>query len=381
MIDLLTFVPAVAVILATPGPTNTLLASSGAQAGFRDSLPLVPAELFGYALAIAGWGLVLEPASAGWPWLKPTLRLACAFYLVAVARGLWSKAGDTLSKSGFGTRRVFAATLLNPKALLFAAVIFPEAAFQNSAAFAQAMGIFAAVIVPIALAWIGLGSTLSRPEFFIGLTPSSEAQPWSCSRSRRPSERPPSAEISRPARSACANPADARTRLPRAPSSGSGAGLLGIVVTPIGNGPAVLHHVCADIFPLDRATGEDPLVAVAPGGAAADNLASNKIDQGPPGRLAAGIGASGDGAALLHLGRVDAFQTDARLADADRVPIRDLGSAFEGAPARFQHEPSPAGERQRSDEGGDAARPEAASKPSHDRRSETPACPNVAMSR
>lgn len=167
MIDVLTFVPAVAAILATPGPTNTLLASSGAQAGFRRSLPLVPAELLGYALAIAGWGLFLEPASSALPWLKPALRLACAAYLVAVAWGLWSKAGDALSGSGFGASRVFTATLLNPKALLFAAVIFPEATFQTSTAFLQAMSIFAAVIVPIALGWIGFGSALSQPGFFI----------------------------------------------------------------------------------------------------------------------------------------------------------------------------------------------------------------------
>lgn len=167
MIDLLTFVPAVAAILATPGPTNTLLASSGAQAGFRRSLPLVPAELCGYVLAIAGWGLFLEPASAALPWLKPALRLPCAAYLMAVAWGLWSTAGEALNGSSFGTRRVFTATLLNPKALLFAAVIFPEAAFETSAAFLRAIGVFAAVIVPIALAWIGVGSALSQPGFFI----------------------------------------------------------------------------------------------------------------------------------------------------------------------------------------------------------------------
>jgi threonine/homoserine/homoserine lactone efflux protein len=167
MIDLLTFVPAVAAILATPGPTNTLLASSGAKAGFRRSLPLVPAELCGYALAITGWGLFLEPASAGLPWLKPALRLVCAAYLVTVAWGLWSRAGDALSGSAFSMRHIFTTTLLNPKALLFAAVIFPEAAFRKSAEFLQAIGTFAAVIVPIALAWIGFGSALSRPDFLI----------------------------------------------------------------------------------------------------------------------------------------------------------------------------------------------------------------------
>jgi len=161
MIDLMTFIPAVAAILATPGPTNTLLASSGAQTGFLRSLPLVPAELCGYALAIAGWGLFLEPASAGLPWLKPILRMACAGYLVIVAWGLWRNAGEALADAGVGPRRIFGATLLNPKALLFAVVIFPEAAFQNSVTFFQVMGTFAAIIVPVALAWIGFGATLA----------------------------------------------------------------------------------------------------------------------------------------------------------------------------------------------------------------------------
>lgn len=167
MIDLAAFIPAIAAILAVPGPTNTLLASSGAQAGFRGSLPLVPAELCGYALAIAGWGLFLEPASAGLPWLKPLLRLACAGYLVVVAWGLWRDAGKALSASGFGARRIFTATLLNPKALLFAAVVFPETAFRDVSAFVQSMGTFAAIIVPIALAWISFGSALSGSGFRI----------------------------------------------------------------------------------------------------------------------------------------------------------------------------------------------------------------------
>lgn len=163
MMELSTFVPAVAAILATPGPTNTLLASSGAQTGFRRSLPLVPAELCGYALAIAGWGLFLEPASAGLPWLKPMLRLACAAYLMVIAWGLWNWTEPSSTGSSFGMHRVFTATLLNPKALLFAAAIFPDAAFQTSAGFVQAMTVFAAVIVPIALAWIAFGSAISGP--------------------------------------------------------------------------------------------------------------------------------------------------------------------------------------------------------------------------
>ena len=50
------FIGLVAAILLTPGPTNTLLASSGIQVGFRKTFRLIPAEAFGYLIAITFWG-------------------------------------------------------------------------------------------------------------------------------------------------------------------------------------------------------------------------------------------------------------------------------------------------------------------------------------
>lgn len=55
MISML-FIGLVVSILLTPGPTNTLLASSGIQVGVRKSFRLIPAEAFGYLISITLWG-------------------------------------------------------------------------------------------------------------------------------------------------------------------------------------------------------------------------------------------------------------------------------------------------------------------------------------
>ena len=61
------FIGLVITILLTPGPTNTLLASSGIQVGLRKSLLLIPAEAIGYILAISAWGMLIGKVSATLP--------------------------------------------------------------------------------------------------------------------------------------------------------------------------------------------------------------------------------------------------------------------------------------------------------------------------
>jgi len=93
MEDPLLFVSAVLTILGTPGPTNTLLATSGATVGVRASLPLVPAETAGYLIAILALGLALGPAVAASPLLAAALRLGVGGYLLVFAARLWRRGG------------------------------------------------------------------------------------------------------------------------------------------------------------------------------------------------------------------------------------------------------------------------------------------------
>jgi len=65
------FIGLVITILLTPGPTNTLLASSGVQVGVRKSLLLIPAESVGYLIAITAWGMLIGKVSDTFPLIAP----------------------------------------------------------------------------------------------------------------------------------------------------------------------------------------------------------------------------------------------------------------------------------------------------------------------
>lgn len=156
------FVAQTAAILAVPGPTNALLAASGATRGVRASLRLIAAALTAYVGAILAWGLVLIPVTAFWPPFAPLARLACALFLAAMAVRLWRGTASLTAKpaAAVTTRTITLVTLLNPKALLFATGVFPPAAFVQPDVFYSTALAFAGPLIPIALGWIIFGTAL-----------------------------------------------------------------------------------------------------------------------------------------------------------------------------------------------------------------------------
>ncbi|VAX45746.1 homoserine/homoserine lactone efflux protein [Acinetobacter calcoaceticus] len=157
------FIGLVATILLTPGPTNTLLASSGVQVGLRKSVKLIPAEVLGYVISISAWGMLIGKVSTTLPLLPPILKLLSACYIIFLAIKLWHTANQEveLNQPTIRTRELFCATLLNPKALLFASAIFPVAAWSDFHIYVIHMMAYLALITPIALFWIFLGSLLA----------------------------------------------------------------------------------------------------------------------------------------------------------------------------------------------------------------------------
>lgn len=157
------FIGLVVTILLTPGPTNTLLASSGIQVGVRQSFRLIPAEALGYFIAITLWGYLIGKVSNHLPLLPIILKLFSAAYILYLAIRLWRTAGlqENFEQTSIRARELFLATLLNPKALLFASAIFPSIAWLDLHYYIVHMLAFLLLILPIAFLWTLLGSVLA----------------------------------------------------------------------------------------------------------------------------------------------------------------------------------------------------------------------------
>lgn len=157
MTDPFLFAGAVVAILSTPGPTNTLVATSGATVGIRRSLLLVPAEAAGYLVTVLLTGLLLRPLLTQFPAATNVLRTVVGTYLVLLAVGLWRR-GQSVEFVGplVKPKQVFITTLLNPKGLVFALGIIPFGADMLW----LYVTAFSLLITAVSIGWIGIGATM-----------------------------------------------------------------------------------------------------------------------------------------------------------------------------------------------------------------------------
>jgi threonine/homoserine/homoserine lactone efflux protein len=162
MTEPLAFIVAVLGLLATPGPTNTLLAASGAAVGLRRSLHLIPTEVTGYLCSILALTLVLGPVAQTWPLFGSTLRVCCALWLACLAWRHWTAAAEHgVEARAVPFAKVFVTTLLNPKGLIFAFAIIPHLAEGNVPAALPYLAGLTVLIVAVGTSWIGIGAALT----------------------------------------------------------------------------------------------------------------------------------------------------------------------------------------------------------------------------
>jgi threonine/homoserine/homoserine lactone efflux protein len=158
MADPLQFLLTVVMLLLVPGPTNTVMATAGAGAP-RSPVPLLAAELLGYATIIVLATLLLVPLAAAWPPAAIIVKLVVVAYLILVAVKLWREriALDSRQTIIIGPRLVFFTTALNPKGLIFAVTVFPH---DHPQLWAYACT-FAFCVVTCGLIWFSLGRGLA----------------------------------------------------------------------------------------------------------------------------------------------------------------------------------------------------------------------------
>lgn len=159
MIELDAFILAAALLLLTPGPTNTLLAAGGALRGARRALPLITAELLGYAVGIATLEIFVAPLVESLAWVQLVLRIGCALYLAYTAWLIWMAPPDDAERA-ITWRRVFFATVSNPKALVFVFVILPPRSIGVAELVQSYVIILFALMALAGGAWVALGAAV-----------------------------------------------------------------------------------------------------------------------------------------------------------------------------------------------------------------------------
>ncbi|WP_066569700.1 LysE family translocator [Snodgrassella sp. CFCC 13594] len=166
---MIAFFSVVLAILFTPGPTNTLLASSGARIGIRQSLPLIPAEWLGYFVSISVWGHFLHGLAQWWPLIPMLIKFLCAVYILKLAYDLWHHANcpNEPSNRGITPAKLFLTTLLNPKGMIFATTVFPPIAWINTTAFLTYFALFTVTLIPVAACWVVFGGKLVNEKLHI----------------------------------------------------------------------------------------------------------------------------------------------------------------------------------------------------------------------
>lgn len=152
----LSFVLSSIIILLTPGPTNTVLATCGASLGLRKAALMPLAEALGYVLAVSLF-VAIADAVRGNALAFAAIKLLAASWLLYSAFRLWGmpfRTNATSARDAF--TRVFLTTLVNPKAMLVGTVLIPSGVVHAPVWIAT----YAVLSTFAGLGWVAFGAVL-----------------------------------------------------------------------------------------------------------------------------------------------------------------------------------------------------------------------------
>ena len=161
MTGLAAFSLAALALLIAPGPTNALLAASGARIGVRRSLRMLLVVLAGYAISVGVLTIVVAPQLQASPTAWLAAKLAAGLYLSWLGLRLWRTAdtvGDERNAPVIATE-IFVTTLLNPKGLIIGLALLPRGQVSSLAAY---LFVLALAIAGCGVVWISAGYAFTR---------------------------------------------------------------------------------------------------------------------------------------------------------------------------------------------------------------------------
>ena len=151
----------------TPGPNNLMLLASGANFGFRRTVPHLMGVCLGFAAMVFLVGMGVGSLFAAYPALYDVLRVAAIVYMLWLAWRIATSSGlgeTSASARPMSFVEAVAFQWINPKA--WAMALGATAAFVSPETFVVGVTIvtvvFAAVNLPCIASWAGFGVVLRR---------------------------------------------------------------------------------------------------------------------------------------------------------------------------------------------------------------------------
>lgn len=120
MTELMPFMTYAAAMSITPGPNNAMLATLGAQHGWRGAAPAAAGVMAGMFVLLVAAGTGVGAAVAAVPALRGALTVAGVGYMAYMAWVLWHADGAAKARPPMGFWGAVAFQAVNPKALLMA---------------------------------------------------------------------------------------------------------------------------------------------------------------------------------------------------------------------------------------------------------------------
>ncbi|WP_289991905.1 LysE family translocator [Photorhabdus laumondii] len=147
-------------LLVMPGPTNTLILSSGLKINWRKLQKIIIIVMLGYLISVSILGFTLTFIYLYFPWINFLLKILSAIYIAFLSIKIWKSSLTSSCSDEITFKEIFITTLLSPKAFILASYIIPSYAFELPTIYLSSMVILLLTLYPVSCLWALLGKTL-----------------------------------------------------------------------------------------------------------------------------------------------------------------------------------------------------------------------------